>query len=410
MYSPDNRFTEGLKSKKHKDQFNHTTEISYLNMKKLFYFGIFFLALFEIANVYFIMPMPGSQKMDSLDAAYFLYSWRWLFRVLFAAMIIAGIKHAFSSSKWMALTCILLVSGVGYACNFIMAADSMFKQPDTVIFKNSRENKVEKNRLILGITVNGESKAYPIQFLGYHHQVRDSIAGKAIMVTYCTVCRTGRVFEPLVDGKAEEFRLVGMDHFNAMFEDKSTGSWWRQVSGKAVAGPLKGKSLPEITSLQTTLEKWVELYANTLIMQGDEKFKSKYEGMSNYESGKSKSKLTLRDPASWKDKSWVVGLEVGSESKAYDWNQLQKERIIHDELNGKPVVIVLSEDNNSFIALERMNNEQRFQLKNDTLISAKNRYSFLGISQDSSQSNLNRLNAYQEYWHSWQIFHPFTKR
>ena len=76
----------------------------------------------------------------------------------------------------------------------------------------------------------------------------------------------------------------------------------------------------------------------------------------------------------------------------------------------KPVVIVLSEDNNSFIALERMNNEQRFQLKNDTLISAKNRYSFLGISQDSSQSNLNRLNAYQEYWHSWQIFHPFTKR
>lgn len=410
MYSPDNRFTEGLKSKKHKDQFNHTTEISNLNMKKLFYFGIFFLALFEIANVYFIMPMPGSQKMDSLDAAYFLYSWRWLFRAVFGIMVISGIKQAFSASKWAALGSILLISGIVYACNFIMAADSMFKQPDTVIFKKSRENKVEKNRLILGITVNGESKAYPIQFLGYHHQVRDSIAGKAIMVTYCTVCRTGRVFEPLVDGKAEEFRLVGMDHFNAMFEDKSTGSWWRQVSGKAVAGPLKGKSLPEITSLQTTLEKWVELYPNTLIMQGDEKFKSKYEGMSNYESGKSKSKLTLRDPASWKDKSWVVGLEVGSESKAYDWNQLQKERIIHDELNGKPVVIVLSEDNNSFIALERMNNEQRFQLKNDTLISAKNRYSFLGISQDSSQSNLNRLNAYQEYWHSWQIFHPLTKR
>lgn len=410
MYSPDNRFTEGLKSKKHKDQFNHTTEISNLNMKKLFYFGIFFLALFEIANVYFIMPMPGSQKMDSLDAAYFLYSWRWLFRAVFGIMVISGIKQAFSASKWAALGSILLISGIVYACNFIMAADSMFKQPDAVIFKNSTDNKVEKNRLILGITVNGESKAYPIQFLGYHHQVRDSIAGKAIMVTYCTVCRTGRIFEPLVDGKAEEFRLVGMDHFNAMFEDKSTGSWWRQVSGKAVAGPLKGKSLPEITSLQTTLEKWVELYPNTLIMQGDVKFKSKYEGMSNYESGKSKSKLTLRDPASWKDKSWVVGLEVGSESKAYDWNQLQKERIIHDELNGKPVVIVLSEDNNSFIALERMNNEQRFQLKNDTLISAKNRYSFLGISQDSSQSNLNRLNAYQEYWHSWQIFHPFTKR
>jgi len=212
-------------------------------MKKLFYFGILFLILFEIANVYFIMPMPGSQKMESLDGAYFLYSWRWLFRILFLLMALVGIKHAFSASKWLVSGSILIVACIAFASNFIIAADSMFKQPVSVIFKSKTENKVESGRLILGISLNGESKAYPIQFLGYHHQVRDSIGGKAIMVTYCTVCRTGRVFEPLIEGKPEEFRLVGMDHFNAMFEDKSTGSWWRQVSGKAVAGPLKGKVL-----------------------------------------------------------------------------------------------------------------------------------------------------------------------
>lgn len=379
-------------------------------MKKLFYFGILFLVVFEIANVYFIMPMPGSQKMESLDGAYFLYSWRWLFRILFLLMILAGIKHAFSFSRWLPSLAILLVSGIVFACNFIMAADSMFKQPVSVIFKNSTENKVETGRIILGISLNGESKAYPIQFLGYHHQVRDSIAGKPIMVTYCTVCRTGRVFEPLIDGKPEEFRLVGMDHFNAMFEDKSTGSWWRQVSGKAVVGPLKGKALPEVPSIQTTLEKWIELYPNTLIMQADEEFKEKYEGMSKYESGASKSKLTLRDLGSWKDKSWVIGVESGSESKAYDWNRLQKEGIIHDELGGKPVAIILSGDKKSFVALERQNSEQLFSMTNDTLITADNRYNFIGISLDSTKSNLKRLNAYQEYWHSWQIFHPLTKK
>ena len=42
-------------------------------MKKLFYFGIIFLILFEITNVYFIMPMPGSQKMESLDGKYFIH-------------------------------------------------------------------------------------------------------------------------------------------------------------------------------------------------------------------------------------------------------------------------------------------------------------------------------------------------
>jgi hypothetical protein len=379
-------------------------------MKKLFYFGILFLIVFEIANVYFIMPMPGSQKMESLDVAYFLYSWRWFFRILFILMILTGIKRAFSASKWLVSGAILIVLGIAFACNFIMAADSMFKQPVSLKFSNSTENKVETDRLILGISLNGESKAYPIQFLGYHHQVRDSIAGKPIMVTYCTVCRTGRVFEPLIEGKPEEFRLVGMDHFNAMFEDKSTGSWWRQVSGKAVTGSLKGKALPEVPSIQTTLEKWIELYPNTLIMQADEKFREKYEGMSKYESGASKSKLTLRDTGSWKDKSWVIGVESGSESKAYDWNHLQKEGIIHDELGGKPVVILLSKDKKSFVALERQSNEQLFSINNDTLITPDNRYNFIGISLDPSKSNLERLNAYQEYWHSWQIFHPLTKK
>lgn len=379
-------------------------------MKKIFYLGIILLIFFEIANVYFIMPMPGSQKMESLDMAYFLYSWRWLFRILFLLMIISGIKHAFSASKWLVSGAIILVSGIAFACNFIMAADSMFKQPVSMIFKSKTENKVESARLILGISLNGESKAYPIQFLGYHHQVRDSIGGKAVMVTYCTVCRTGRVFEPLIDGKSEDFRLVGMDHFNAMFEDKSTGSWWRQVSGKAIAGPMKGKSLPEIPSIQTTLEKWIELYPNSLIMQADEVFQEKYVGMSKYESGASKSKLTLRDLGSWKDKSWVIGLESGSESKAYDWNRLQKEGIIHDELGGKPVAIILSKDKKSFVALERLNSEQLFNMINDTLITADNRYNFIGTSLDSTKSNLKRLNAYQEYWHSWQIFHPLTKK
>jgi hypothetical protein len=379
-------------------------------MKRIFYFGILLLITLEIGKVYFIMPMPGSQKMESLELAYFIHSWRWPFRILFILMILSGFKQAFTSSKWLISGMLILVSGITFVCNFIMAADIMFKQPVSVIFKSKTQNKVESSRLILGISLNGESKAYPIQYLGYHHQVRDSIGGKAIMVTYCTVCRTGRVFEPLIQGKPEEFRLVGMDHFNAMFEDKGTGSWWRQVSGTAVAGPLKGKTLPEIPSIQTTLEKWFELYPNTTVMQADKGFQEEYEEMSNYESGDSKSKLTLRDQASWKDKSWVIGIESGSESKAYDWNRLQSERIIHDELGGRPIAIILSEDKQSFAAFERLNNEQMFSLRNDTLISAVNRYNFVGKSLDSSKSNLKRLNAYQEYWHSWQIFHPLTKK
>ena len=133
------------------------------------------------------------------------------------------------------------------------------------------------------------------------------------MITYCTVCRTGRVFEPIVDGKYEKFRLVGMDHFNAMFEDVTTKSWWRQVTGEAITGKLKGQQLPEVFSTQTSLAEWLQLNPNSLIMQADSAFIKSFDTTGNYESGKSKKALTGTDSLSWKDKSWVIGVKGGSE-------------------------------------------------------------------------------------------------
>ena len=59
-------------------------------MKKLFYAGAGLLALFEMANVYFIMPMPYSQRWHSIDLAYALHSWRWLFRGVALLLIALG--------------------------------------------------------------------------------------------------------------------------------------------------------------------------------------------------------------------------------------------------------------------------------------------------------------------------------
>jgi len=357
------------------------------------------------------MPMPGgSQEINSIDLAYTLYSWRWIFRGIFAILIILGLKSVFIKKKWLPIIALLLLSAIIYMTNFYMAADAMFYQPKTLAVKDINENNVTMDRLIIGVTFEGQAKAYPIQYLGYHHQVRDSIGSKPIMVTYCTVCRTGRVFEPIVNGKNEEFRLVGMDHFNAMFEDKSTKSWWRQATGEAITGSLKGQTLPEFPSMQTTLKKWIELYPNSLVMQPDEYFQEQYDSMKTYEKGKLIGKLTRRDTLSWQNKSWIVGVEVGKSSKAYDWNLLQKERVVYDIIDQTPIVVVLSQDSNSFVVLERLSQEQTFEVENDTLNGVENSYNFIGKSLDGQGKNLKQINSYQEYWHSWQTFHPNTQK
>jgi len=378
-------------------------------MKTLFWLGLLGLFLFEIANVYFIMPMPGSQQMNSIDLAYFLYSWRWAFRAIFLLMLVVGLFRAHWKRKWLLAIPIIILLVVGYMANFQMAADHMFYQPNKVLMASAAENKVDSGRLVIGVKINNEAKAYPIRFLGYHHQVQDTIGGKPVMITYCTVCRTGRVFEPMVNGKYEKFRLVGMDHFNAMFEDVTTKSWWRQVTGEAITGKLKGQQLPEVFSTQTSLAKWLQLNPGSLIMQVDSAFIKSFDTTGKYESGKSRKALTGTDSLSWKDKSWVVGVKTASARKAYDWNKLKSQRIIQDKIENIPVLIVLATDNKSFFAFERPNESATFSLTDDVLGCDNHHFRIDGKGIDTSFS-LKPLQASQEFWHSWRTFYPDTKK
>src|SRR5690349_837235 len=97
-------------------------------MKLAFYTGIAFLILFELANVYFIMPMPLSQRWESVGFAYTLYAWRWPLRAVAATLIAAGIAKGvgWGRQKWIAGLCVLTAAASIYAANFVLAADAMF--------------------------------------------------------------------------------------------------------------------------------------------------------------------------------------------------------------------------------------------------------------------------------------------
>ena len=346
--------------------------------------------------------------MNSIDTAYFLYKWRWIFRALFGLIIIIGLIRSKWKRKWVLAIPLILLALVIYMANFKMAADAMFRQPYQLLFTNADKNKVDSNRLVIGVSNNGEAKAYPIQFLGYHHHIQDTVGGEPILVTYCTVCRTGRVFQPVVNGKKEKFRLVGMDHFNAMLEDATTKSWWRQATGEAITGKLKGQKLPEVFSTQTSLSGWLKLNPNSLILQADPAFIESYSKTTKYEEGTSRDNLTGTDSLSWKDKSWVIGIKLGKEQKAYDWNQLKEVRIINDKLDNLSFAIILATDNKSFFAFERPGPE-KFSLNNDTLIYAGTHYRLDGSGIDTDFP-LKPLPVSQEFWHSWRTFNPDTKK
>jgi hypothetical protein len=380
-------------------------------MKKLFYTGLAGLTVFEVLKVYFIMPMPGSQRIDSLDLAYFLHTHRWYFRIACLLVIAAGSRAVFHDRpRRVPVVLGLLTAGVVWFFNFQMMADHMFLQPRQLVLKTRAENNVDESSVVVGFEHHGEARAYPIRFLVYHHQVQDTVGGLPVLITYCSVCRTGRVFEPTVGGQLEKFRLVGMDHFNAMFEDATTGSWWRQATGEAVTGPRKGTVLPEAVYSQLTLGQWFKLHPGALVMQPDENSGENYDAEGKYERGKSKGTLTRTDPDSWQDKSWVVGVQAGPLAKAYDWNRLKKERIINDQIGGTPIVLVLAVDQKSFGVFERHGAAENFTVKGNVFTTGGQSYDFSGQNIATPGQPLKRVNAYQEFWHSWRTFHPGTLR
>jgi hypothetical protein len=390
-------------------------------MKRLFFVALMALACFELASVWLIMPLPGSQRLPSVEVAHALHTWRWAVRAVLGAGTLAALPWAWRASaarrgRWPVLTSVAAVGALVYLANFRMAADRMFRMPRTLTMLPAAASTVDTSRLVVGVAIDGEARAYPLQFIGYHHQVRDSIAGRPILVTYCTVCRTGRVFDPTMDGREERFRLVGMDHWNAMLEDHATGSWWRQANGEALVGARRGARLRDVPSAQVTLAAWLRMHPGSLVMQGDPAFADRYPDDAAFETGKSRGRLTGTDTTSWGEKSWVVGITVNGESKAYDWNRLRRERVINDELGGRPIVLALAADGASFAAFERPDAATRLALRADSLVPERGAapgdsraWALNGLGGGGPEERLAPLRASQEFWHSWRTFQPGTK-
>jgi len=370
----------------------------------LFLLGVLLLIVPEILRVYYIMPFPGSQEdvatdLRQVDIAYWLHTNIWWVRLIGLAILVGPFIHYLRKGNgWKRIAVLLpaaLCALVFYAFNFKFMADKMFYPPKVKVMTSSPGpfSRGEGESLVIAVERNGDARAYPIELIGYHHQVLDTIGGEPVLVTYCTVCRTGRAWKPEVNGQPETFRLVGMDHFNAMFEDDRTGSWWRQATGECIEGPLKGQALEEVPSQQLTLGEYASIHPEGLVFQPDSNFTEGYADLVGFDDGTIESGLEYRDSASWQPKSWVVGVVNNGQARAYDWDDLQQYKWINDTLGGQSINLVARPP----VGFEASNSTLEVIARLD------------GSGVDSLLTS-GTIPAYQEFWHSWRTFHPNTTR
>src|SRR5688572_28398996 len=185
--------------------------------------GVLVLIIPGILRTYSMMPFPGSQTMETMSIAYYIDRYLLLTRIIGLLLMVLPILNIYLNGKlkgriWRSVLIIACVGIFYFMTSF--HAEKIFEEPKEKIFATSATNEVPLDKLVIGVEINGQTKAYPIQFIGYHHKVQDSVGGRPVLVTYCTMCRSGRVFDPIIEGAHQTFRLVGARHYNAVIEDE----------------------------------------------------------------------------------------------------------------------------------------------------------------------------------------------
>jgi hypothetical protein len=112
---------------------------------------------------------------------------------------------------------------------------------------------------VVGLTVNGTARAYPLSVLIWHEIVNDVIAGVPVAVTFCPLCNAAVVFDRRVDGRTLEFGTTGkLRHSDLVMYDRQSESWWQQFTGQAIVGEMLGQ---ELRFLPARLESFAKFKA-----------------------------------------------------------------------------------------------------------------------------------------------------
>lgn len=128
--------------------------------------------------------------------------------------------------------------------------------------------------LVIGVTVGGESRAYPLHILETHELVNDELGGERIGLAYCTLCGAGQAY--LIDRVPEQFQPVvlrtsGLLHrSNKIMFDLNSRSMVDTFGGFARSGPWReaGIVLEQATTVTSEWGAWLNSHPETTVMSG----------------------------------------------------------------------------------------------------------------------------------------------
>jgi Protein of unknown function (DUF3179) len=233
------------------------------------------------------------------------------------------------------------------------------------------------------------------------------------------------VWTRTVNGRALHFYLAGINNQNFLMRDQETGTWWQQITGKAIYGPLQGAALELVLSDELTFGEWRTEFPSGQVLAPVAKYTKQYDA--NWEPDVAKLPVVISFPGTeLKSRDVVIGLTIDGAARAYPWEAFAKQSPILDRVNGTPLLVVLGPDSKSFrVFVSRIDGDDaEFFLEGDdaadgaaekkewTLLdtSTASQWNFQGCATSGPAQGkcLDRIPALKDYWFDWRNYHPDT--
>ena len=252
---------------------------------------------------------------------------------------------------------------------------------------------------VIGVEINGKSRAYPLDVMNVHEVVNDELAGVPIAVTFSPLCDSALVFDRRVNGKPLQFGVSGLlldsnlvmydkqadvvEHTSlnsldakpttqvSMNADQSppvsaapASSLWSQMAGMAIAGPVGGTTLTQIPNVNVcTWKHWLATHPTTEVILPDAQDEKRMKKISysryllnskvEFPIGRKATANTLINPSSdnmpgaMPDKMPVIAITAGGETRVVTLREAADrgaDAPWNFVVGGVPIVVVSQKD------------------------------------------------------------------
>jgi Protein of unknown function (DUF3179) len=238
------------------------------------------------------------------------------------------------------------------------------------------------------------------------------------------------VFRRTVDGLPLKFHLAGINNQNFLMQDEQTGTYWQQITGLAVSGPLAGRQLQLVSADELTFALWKKEQPQGTVLNDAPAYVRDY-APKDWDRRMAKAPTVLSyAQAGLKPRDLMLGVQAFGASRAFPYEAVLKERLLVDHVGSEPVMLVVGPDNRSVRVFHRrlpglsstpqfyrvMGNRDSAALGQPVsgalLLDATSgsQWNFQGCAVAGRWQGacLEKVEVVKDYWFDWRNYHPDT--